>query len=249
MLTDRRRDLTDFRTLLETMLARVDWSRDLIVVSQTAQDSLDYTGPKAHHGSKAMLLGLGSRSARSPSGGSTDRRCRGRRPRARYCRGCLVAEGAPYVREKDQAARVAKFEGFREWPLVVLVDDLGEATASTELFLWTTFTRMEPAADIHGREQKVARFHVGLEPPVVWDCRMKPWYPEVMEVDEPTRLLVDRRWRVRGLKGRQAEIRLTPLHGPSVRSCARDAGRRPSDWGPFSCARRPTSRPRLPSSS
>jgi hypothetical protein len=83
--------------------------------------------------------------------------------------------------------------------MVVLVDDVGEATASTELFLWTTFTRMEPAGDIHGREEIVARLHVGLEPPVVWDCRMKTWYPPVLEVDEPTRTLVDRRWAEYGI--------------------------------------------------
>ena len=80
------------------------------------------------------------------------------------------------------------------------MDDLEEATRNTELFLWTTFTRMEPAADIHGREQHVDRFHVGLEPPVVFDCRMKPWYPEVMEVDDATRDLVDRRWDEYGIQ-------------------------------------------------
>ena len=80
------------------------------------------------------------------------------------------------------------------------VDDLAEATASDELFLWTTFTRMEPAAHIYGREENVARFHVGLEPPVVFDCRMKPWYPDVMEVDDATRDLVDRRWEEYGIR-------------------------------------------------
>jgi len=58
---------------------------------------------------------------------------------------------------------------------------------------------MEPAADIHGAAERVQRFHVGLEPPVVFDCRMKPWYPEVMEVDDATRDLVDRRWDEYGI--------------------------------------------------
>jgi UbiD family decarboxylase len=199
-LTDRDVDLTDFPSLLETLLARVDWSRDLIVVSQTAQDSLDYTGPKKHHGSKGMLLGLGSAIRELPERWIEGSPLPEGVAKARaFCRGCLVVEGAPYVREKDQAARIAKWGGFRDWPLVVLVDDLAEATATTELFLWTTFTRMEPAADIHGREATVARFHVGLEPPVVFDCRMKPSYPPVMEVDDATRELVDRRWAEYGI--------------------------------------------------
>jgi 3-polyprenyl-4-hydroxybenzoate decarboxylase len=200
MLTDQDVDLTDFRALLETVLARIDWTRDLIVVSQTSQDSLDYTGPSAHHGSKGMLLGLGPAIRPLPERWIDGTPLPDGVERARaFCRGCLVVEGAPYAKEKDQAERIAKWEPFREWPLVVLVDDLGEATASTELFLWTTFTRMEPAGDIHGREQKVARFHVGLEPPVVWDCRMKPWYPPVLEVDPATRELVDRRWAQYGI--------------------------------------------------
>jgi 4-hydroxybenzoate decarboxylase subunit C len=58
---------------------------------------------------------------------------------------------------------------------------------------------MEPAADIHGREATAARFHVALTPPVVFDCRMKPSYPEVMEVDAATRELVDRRWADYGI--------------------------------------------------
>ncbi|MCE9634997.1 MAG: UbiD family decarboxylase [Planctomycetes bacterium] len=200
LMTDRDVDLADFRTTFETVLARVDWSRDLIVVSQTSQDSLDYTGPKVNHGSKAMLLGLGDAVRALPerfdSGAPLPDGVRAAKP---FCRGCLVVAGRPYADEPGQAARIAAFEGFRDWPLIVLVDDAAEATATTELFLWTTFTRMEPAGDIHGRAQHVARFHVGLEPPVVFDCRMKPWYPEVLEVDAPTRDLVDRRWKEYGI--------------------------------------------------
>jgi len=32
---------------------------------------------------------------------------------------------------------------------------------------------------------------VGLTGPVVFDCRMKPWYTHVLEVDPETRALVD----------------------------------------------------------
>jgi len=32
---------------------------------------------------------------------------------------------------------------------------------------------------------------VGLEEPIVFDCRMKPWYPQVLEVDPDTKKRVD----------------------------------------------------------
>ncbi len=198
-LTDQDVDLTDFPTVLETILARVDWRRDLIVISQTAQDTLDYTGPKVNRGSKCLLLGLGEPIRELPHGWGDPTLPDGVDAARPFCAGCLVVQGRPYDEEPGQAERVAASVLFAEWPLVVLVDDVEEATATSELFLWTAFTRMEPAADLHGREQHVARFHVGLEPPVVWDCRMKPWYPEVMAVDDATRDLVDRRWDEYGI--------------------------------------------------
>ena len=44
-------------------------------------------------------------------------------------------------------------------------------------FLWTTFTRFEPAADIHAAATRVVRHHVAYTPPIVIDARLKPWYP------------------------------------------------------------------------
>ncbi len=199
LLTDQDVDLTDFPAVLETLLARIDWGRDLFVVSETAQDTLDYTGPTVNRGSKAMLLGLGAPVRELPATWGGAELPAGARGARAFCRGCLVVAGPTHADAPGFARELARAPSCAAWPLVVLVDDLDEATASSELFLWTTFTRMEPAADIHGREERVRRFHVGLEPPVVFDCRMKAWYPEVMEVDAPTRELVDRRWSEYGI--------------------------------------------------
>jgi hypothetical protein len=51
------------------------------------------------------------------------------------------------------------------------VDDAAECVRSDESFLWTVFTRFEPAADIYARECKTERFHIQLSAPVVIDCR------------------------------------------------------------------------------
>jgi 4-hydroxy-3-polyprenylbenzoate decarboxylase len=68
-----------------------------------------------------------------------------------------------------------------------------------DLFLWTTFTRMEPAGDLHGRERVTSRFHTGLVPPAAIDARRKPGYTKVLVVDDATRDLVDRRWKEYGI--------------------------------------------------
>jgi UbiD family decarboxylase len=198
IVTDRAVDLRDFRAVLRCLLERLDARRDILVLSGTSQDTLDYTGPRVNEGSKAVLLALGEARRALP-----ERYEGGPPPGARrvevFAPGCLVVEGEGYAAAPDLADRVAAWPGLDPWPLAVLVDDAAEAVRSPELFLWTTFTRMAPAADLHGREVVTERFHTGLAGPVVIDARIKPSYPPVLEVDPETRDLVDRRWDEYGI--------------------------------------------------
>jgi len=194
LLTDGDLDVADFRVLWPHILERIDWQQDLFVFANVAQDTLDYTGPSVNSGSKAMMLGLGREKKRDlpvEFSGSLPPGCR--RPVA-FLPGTLVVEGSPYPESPHLATTLSGWDGVREWPVLLLVDSSTEATSSLQEFLWTFFTRFEPAADIHGCRQTVRRFHVGLEPPVVFDCRMKPWYTPVLEVDPATRELVDQKF-------------------------------------------------------
>ena len=200
VVTDSDVHLSDGKAMLEHALARIDWREDAIVLGETAQDTLDYTGPRVNRGSKAILLATGDARVPLPTtyAGSLPPGASKALP---FCRGCLVVEGAAFASDREAADRIARHPDLAAWPLIVLVDDAAEATRSTELFLWTTFTRMEPAADLHARNRATARFHTGLVAPVVIDARMKPGYPEVMEVDDATKALVDRRWSEYGIPG------------------------------------------------
>ena len=62
-------------------------------------------------------------------------------------------------------------------------------------FLWTTFTRFEPAADIHSASERVVRHHLAYEPPIVIDARIKPWYPKEVSCDPRTASTVTTRWK------------------------------------------------------
>jgi 3-polyprenyl-4-hydroxybenzoate decarboxylase len=106
----------------------------------------------------------------------------------------LVIAGVPYEQEPGFVSRIANDPCFSQFELVVVVDDVSEAVASEAKFLWTWFTRFEPAADISARESRLERFHVQLKAPVFFDSRMKPWYPAEVEVDPDTKKLVDARW-------------------------------------------------------
>ena len=92
------------------------------------------------------------------------------------------------------ATRFAGHPAFAAWPLVVLTDEPARAAKSAMNFLWTTFTRFEPAADIHAASRLVSNTVVRT-PPIVIDARRKPWYPGELFADEATAALVTRRWR------------------------------------------------------
>ncbi|HBI14875.1 MAG TPA: 4-hydroxybenzoate decarboxylase [Desulfobulbaceae bacterium] len=191
IVTDGALDVSDFRSLWPYVLERVRWDQDLFVFANVAQDTLDYTGPSVNKGSKAMLLGLGREKRRELPlnfSGTLPPGCS--RPIV-FLPGTLVVEGSPYKNTSHLPQDLAGWPDLVDWPVIILVDSVAEATVSLQEFLWTLFTRFEPAADIHGAAQNVRRFHVGLQPPIVFDCRMKPWYTEVLEVDAPTRALVD----------------------------------------------------------
>jgi len=191
IMTDGDLDVADFPRLWTHVLERIDWKRDLFVFANTSQDTLDYTGPSVNSGSKAMMMGLGERPVRvlpEHFQGELPPGCRRAKP---FLPGTLVVEGAAFEADKELAERLATHPPLADWPVVVLVDDLHSATQNLQEFLWTFFTRFEPAADIHAQHETVRRYHVGLSQPVVFDCRLKPWYPHVLEVDPVTKKKVD----------------------------------------------------------
>ncbi len=193
LLTDGDLDVADFPALWQHILERIQWQQDLFVFANVSQDTLDYTGPSVNKGSKAMMLGLGDKKRDLAREFSGDLPAGCTRP-AVYLPGTLVIQGTSYEKEPDLASRLAAHPGVADMEVIVLVDSTEEATCNLQEFLWTMFTRFEPAADIHGASQQVRRFHVGLTAPVVFDCRMKPWYTEVLEVDPQTRKLVDEKY-------------------------------------------------------
>jgi UbiD family decarboxylase len=193
LLTDKPMDLTRFSKVLEHILARADFRSDLYIFSNTSMDTLDYAGPKINHGSKGLLLGCGD-ARRDLPGDYIGDLPQGITEAVPFCAGCLVVSGPGFERDTSLASRVAKHKSFAPWPLIVLVDDAKKATRNESAFLWSTFTRFEPAADIHTANVSVARHHLCYEGPIVIDSRMKPWYPEEVECDQATKNLVDIRW-------------------------------------------------------
>jgi 3-polyprenyl-4-hydroxybenzoate decarboxylase len=193
ILTDTPQDLKNFPALLEHVLARFAPEKDLFVISNVSMDTLDYTSGKVNEGSKAIMLGLGEPIRELP------REFHGELPRdvakaEVFCAGCLVLQGVPFAQDPEQAARLAREQVFLDWPLLVLHDNANVARSTTD-FLWATWTRFEPAADIHASAAKVVRHHLAYCGPIVIDARTKPGFPAELIVRDDIAQLVDRRWR------------------------------------------------------
>jgi UbiD family decarboxylase len=192
LVTNHAADPRDFKPFLECILERFDPSRDLYVFDKLSMDTLDYAGPAVNKGSKGVLAGVGP-VIRDLPGAWSGELPRGTRDARVFCRGALVVEGPSYADDPAFAKVLSEWEGLTEWPLVVLVDDAKQATRSDPRFLWTTFTRFEPAADIHARPT-IDRHHLAYQCPVVIDSRMKPNYPDELFCDPETAKTVDDRW-------------------------------------------------------
>jgi 4-hydroxybenzoate decarboxylase subunit C len=192
LITDTPQNLRDFRGVFEHILERVEWERDLFILGQTAFDTLDYASGKINHGSKAILMGTGEkkRELKREFVGELPAVVRAAEP---YCGGCLVIEAGSYESDPDLAGRITGAPAVSEWQVVVLHDKI-EYARSDEKFLWATWTRFDPARDIHAAIT-VKHNHIAYGAPIVIDARMKPWYPKEVEAHPDIARLVDSRWR------------------------------------------------------
>jgi hypothetical protein len=79
--------------------------------------------------------------------------------------------------------------------LIVLTDEPARAARSVMNFLWTTFTRFEPAADIYAASTRVVRNHLVRSSPILIDARVSPSFPAELTCRPDVAKRVSDRWR------------------------------------------------------
>ncbi|NGX61524.1 MAG: 4-hydroxybenzoate decarboxylase subunit C [Chlamydiae bacterium] len=192
LLTDQPVDLKNFPNLLTTILERFRPETDLFIFSNLSLDTLDYTGPELNKGSRGVLLGVGEKIRDLP-----DEYTEKLPPLCQkvgvFSPGCLVVEGEPYTKNQDFSPLLSH-PGLEKWPLILYVDSIDKTLQSTATFLWTVFTRFDPASDLYAKNTEILHHHLSYSPPILIDARMKPSYPQEVLCDPETAALVDRRW-------------------------------------------------------
>ena len=190
-------DIHDEAAFFDFALRRVDWTRDLHFQTRTTIDTLDYTGRGFNEGSKLVVAAAGGPKRDLPcvlpSGWRTPDGFGG----AALCQPGVVAVSGPRCEGRDVAARrlceaVDADHPLRAFPLVLLVDDAAFAAASLANWLWVTFTRSDPAADVDGVDAFVEDKHWGCRGPLVIDARVKPHHAPPVEPDPAVERAVDR---------------------------------------------------------
>lgn len=180
---------------LAHMLARVDWRRDLHFYTQTTIDTLDYSGEGLNRGSKVAIAAAGPVVRTLPASIEEPLRLPeslgfGQAHVAQP--GVLVLRGPAYASRPDAvellAAALDPTEPINRFPLIVVVDDSEFAARNLENFLWTTFTRSNPAADVYGVGAGTEAKHWGCQGSLLIDARSKPHHaPPLVEEPEITR--------------------------------------------------------------
>ncbi|MDI7208387.1 UbiD family decarboxylase [Leptospira santarosai] len=193
LVTDQNVNLKNFRETFISVLERINPNTDIHIFANISQDTLDYTGPAVNRGSKAILLGSGKKKndLKERFQGSF-RNSSFKDPKVPYP-GVLVVSGPGYKMKDEIPSKLLKEKAIRDFLFVFIVDDSEDSTRSDHDFIWSIFTRFEPAGDIYA-DTKLIRNHPVLYPPIVIDCRMKTWYPPLTEADAKTIRKVDDRF-------------------------------------------------------
>jgi 4-hydroxy-3-polyprenylbenzoate decarboxylase len=191
-------DIHRIAEFLQCFLERVDWSRDLHFQTQTTIDTLDYSGTKLNEGSKVVMAAAGSpirNLSHNPDGlrlppGFV---AAGRAPLA----GTLIVSGPAFPGGPSDPGLGSQFDSvaaagdWSSFPLIVVVDDAERASTNLRELLWVTFTRSNPATDIHGMGAFVEHKHWGCRGSLIVDARTKPHHAPPLEVDPETSRRVD----------------------------------------------------------
>lgn len=186
-------DAEEMEDFLAHLLERIDWKRDLHFQTCTTIDTLDYSGSGFNSGSKLVMAAAGPVKRTLPSSIPEGNSLPNGFSDPRVCRPGILAIKAPaYVEQNHDLERfchdLPATHAFNQFPLIVLVDDSQFTAASLNNFLWTVFTRSNPASDINGIEAFTKDKHWGCRGALVIDARIKPHHaPPLIEDPEITR--------------------------------------------------------------
>ncbi len=183
-------DINDIPAFLAHLLERVDWQTDLHFQTCTTMDTLDYSGSGLNAGSKLVIAAAGPKRRVLPTEVPEGLRLPDGFDEPRVCLPGVLAVEAPSYPKGQPGTDVERFceamqavDALNAFPLVVLVDDSDFTARTLNNFVWVTFTRSNPAADVAGVGAFTRQKHWGCRGSLVIDARIKPHHAPPLEED------------------------------------------------------------------
>ncbi len=193
-------DIHDIESFLRHILARVDWRRDLHFQTQTTIDTLDYSGSGLNQGSKLVVAATGMPIRQLPVEVPSDLSLPDGFRNARLVMPGVLAVESPSFDSFEATNDLRRFVestsidcSLNQFPLITLLDDSDFASRSLKNWLWVTFTRSNPAADIDGVGAAIQNKHWGCRGSLVIDARTKPHHAPPLIEDPRVTAKVDAR--------------------------------------------------------
>ena len=188
---------TYFRYILE----RLHLDRDIHFYTNTTIDTLDYSGDGLNTGSKVVIAAYGEKiralDTEIPLALQTLNGLNG-------CKmvmpGVIAIQSKKYENPKETTSELEvwdhqlkdKIDELQDSPLIIWCDDAHFVAEKLSNFLWVSFTRANPANDIHGIGAFYTNKHWGCNGPIIIDARIKPHHAPPVEVDPLTSKKVDK---------------------------------------------------------
>jgi len=173
------------------ILERVDWTRDIHFQTNTTIDTLDYSGTGVNQGSKVIIAAVGDKK----------RTLLGANPNEDFemvIPGVLAMNFNNFTNYETAEQEISTLnsslitQDLEGIMLIVLTDDANFIEKNLNNFLWTTFTRSNPAKDIYGVDSFTEHKHWGCNGPLIIDARAKPHHAPALIKDAAIEKRVDK---------------------------------------------------------
>ena len=194
----------DLKGFFIHVLERISFSRDLLILSRTTIDTLDYSSKEFNFGSKAILV-CGDKKLRELSSSLEGIKTLRHIDQCAEVMCGIVAISLVKINSKDskneekdlsyhndqdqllQSIQSLDLKSVTGIMLVVVCDDpinLGKNFAN---FLWTTFTLSNPGDNLFGKNQRWERKHFSFDGPLFIDARSQKHHSNILVEDSASK--------------------------------------------------------------
>jgi 4-hydroxy-3-polyprenylbenzoate decarboxylase len=190
---------------MQHILQRVDLTRDLHFQTKTTIDTLDYSGTDINSGSKVAITVAGEVKRTLANEIPIDLNLPDIFNDVKMVMPGILAVKAPkYTNSEDTERQISilneslKSINLESVPLMILCDDAEFTAATTNNFVWVTFTRSNPSHDIYGINSFTEHKHWGCKGSLIIDARIKPHHAPPLIMDAKVEENISKLWQKGG---------------------------------------------------